>query len=75
MPQSLPSFAAAFRQAEAFLPEALIPPASVEQCRRVARLLPAFAIDFFGFEACHSGLLVGIRWFLLSFVKSMVLVA
>jgi hypothetical protein len=51
MQQSLPSFAAAFRQAEAFLPEALIPPASVEQCRRIARLLPAFAIDFFGFEA------------------------
>ena len=51
MKSPLPSFADAFRQAEAFLPAALIPPDSVAHSRRVAELLPAFAIDFFGFEA------------------------
>jgi hypothetical protein len=51
MGPSLQSFASPFAQAHVFLPPALIPPSSVEHSRRVAGLLPAFAIDFFGFEA------------------------
>jgi hypothetical protein len=51
MRPSRQSFAPLLEQVGRFLPAALLPPSSVEQSRRVARLLPAFAIDFFGFEA------------------------
>jgi hypothetical protein len=44
------SFASPLEQAKVFLSPALVPHSGVEQSLRVARLLPAFAIDFFGFE-------------------------
>lgn len=52
--EAVPRLDASLERLEPHFPTALISPESLPELRRVARLFPTFAVDFFGFE-CRLG--------------------